>query len=754
MIECKNQIFGLHGDGFSCLLRVDDYGLLELLHFGASVKTEDAEAFLRRPGLGWGGSVVLKDGDTASSPDALPLAWSGSGRGDYRESPLCLGGVSTDFRFHSYEIFDGIAPMASGMPQAKGDAQTLKITMTQPGAELMLYFSVFGGVLTRRTVLKNTGEKTMRITKIMSSMVDLSGDFEITTFDGGWIAEMRKHKAPVTDNRVVNESTTGFSSNRHNPGFLLSAPDATEEKGRVYGFNLIYSGNHYGSAQRSLQGLTRVLQGISPDNFLKELLPGESFETPEAVMAFSDDGFGGLSEKMHRFVNTCIVPKYWQYKDRPVLFNSWEGCMFDFDHRRLVNLAKDAKSLGCELLVLDDGWFGKRNDDKAGLGDYWVNEKKLPHGLSGLAQKINEMGMDFGLWFEPEAVNPDSDLYRAHPDWALVDDFPAITGRNQLHLDLTKQEVRDYIVENVGGILDSAPITYVKWDMNRHSIALGVKAHDYILGLYEVLDRIFAPRPHILLESCSSGGNRFDLGMLCYGPQVWCSDDTDPIERLTIQGNLSYLYPQSTFGAHVSAAPHAQTLRVTPLCTRGNVSFFGCLGYELDLKHLLKLEREQITEQIEFYKKYRHIFQFGTFRRLEKGWQVTEGGTALAAVFRKLLPASPGYETLCLRDLTEEKTYQFSTFAQKLRIGQFGSLIKHVAPVDLNPNGMILRAADRIITLPDSNQQLTATGSALMAGVQLLPLFRGTGYDENQRSLSDFGSELYIIEEETVNENS
>ncbi|MBE6926591.1 MAG: alpha-galactosidase [Ruminococcaceae bacterium] len=754
MIEYNNQVFGLHGEGFSCLLRVNDYGLLEMLHFGAPVSTGDAEAFVCRPGLGWGASVLLKDGDTESCPDVLPLAFSGSGRGDYRESPLCLGGVSTDFRFHSYEILDGIASMEGRLPQAKGNAQTLKIKMIQPGAELTLYFSVFSEVLTRRTVLKNTGEMPVQITKIMSSMMDLPGNFAMTTFDGGWIAEMRKHTVKVTQNRVVNESTTGFSSYRHNPGFLLSEPDATEKSGRVYGFNLIYSGNHYGSAQQSLQGFTRVLQGISPDNFLKELQPGESFESPEAVMAFSDGGFAHLSLKMHRFVNTCIVPEYWQFKERPVLFNNWEGCMFDFDHNRLINLAKDAKELGCELFVLDDGWFGARNDDKAGLGDYTVNKKKLPYGLFELAKKINALGMDFGLWFEPEAVNPDSDLYRAHPDWALTDGFIPITGRNQLHLDLTKPEVRDYIVENVCGILDGAPITYVKWDMNRHSIALGAKAHDYILGLYEVLNRIFTPRPHILLESCSSGGNRFDLGMLCYGPQVWCSDDTDPIERLTIQENLSYLYPQSTFGAHVSAAPHAQTLRDTPLCTRGNVSFFGCLGYELDLKHLLKLEREQIAEQIAFYKKYRAAFQFGTFDRLENGWQVTKEKIALAAVFRKLLPAAPGYETLRLQNLAQEKQYRFSTFAQKLRIGQFGSLIKHVVPVNLDPNGMILRTADRLITMPDGNQRLTASGAALMAGVRLLPLFRGTGYDQNQRTLSDFGSDLYIIEEEETLENT
>ena len=748
MIEYKGGVFGLHGEGFSCLLRVNEYGLLEMLHFGERVSTDDWEAFRCIQGLGWGESVLLDDNDSGSCPDAMALAWSGSGRGDYRESPLELGGVSSDFRYECFEIFEGIAPMNSGLPQAKGAEQTLKITMKQENAELYLYFSIFGGVLSRRAVLKNSGNKPIAVTKLMSSLVDIQGDYNMTTFDGGWIAEMRKHTVPVLDSRIVNESVTGFSSHRHNPGFLLSEAEACEDYGRVYGFNLIYSGNHYSAAQRSLQGITRVVQGISPSNFAKELLPGESFESPEAVMAFSDRGFGEVSEKMHAFVNRCIIPSHWQGRERPVLFNSWEGCMFDFNHSRLVALAKDARDLGCELFVLDDGWFGKRNDDKAGLGDYNVNMKKLPHGLKGLGEQINKLGMEFGLWFEPESVNMDSDLYRAHPDWALTDEFSPLTGRHQLLLDLTKQVVRDYIVENVSSVLDSAPISYVKWDMNRHSIALGAKAHDYIVGLYDVLGRIFEPRPHVLLESCSSGGNRFDLGMLCYGPQIWCSDNTDPIERQIIQENLSYLYPQSTFGAHVSAAPHAQTLRTTPLSTRGNVSFFGCLGYELDLKHLLKLERQQIKEQIAFYKTYREVFQFGAFHRLKNGWQVSDGAVTLAGVFRKLVHAAPPYEPLRLKALRNEGRYSFKTYAQKLRVGQFGALVKHVAPVNLDPNGMILRAADRLITLPDGEQKLSLSGSALMAGIRLLPLFRGTGYDTNQRTLLDFGSELFIIEEE------
>ena len=727
-------------------MKVNPWGLLEQLYFGPTVAPSDWKAFQCEAGIGWGSAVLLETGNNASCPDAMSLAWSGSGRGDYRESPLELG-VSTDLRYESHRILEKAEPMDCGLPGATGKGEHLVITLGQKGLKVHLHFSIFGGAMTRRTVVENTGEKPVPIYKCMSVLMDIPGDLEMTTFDGGWIAEMRKHIAPVCEHRIVNESTTGASSNRHNPGFLLSETGATEDSGWVYGFNLIYSGNHYASAQRSLQGFTRVMQGISPDNFCWELAPLEKFETPEAVLAVSDQGFGGVSASMHKFVLEHIIPAHWQYRERPVLYNDWEGCMFDFNQRKLLNLAKDAKELGCELFVLDDGWFGDRNDDTAGLGDYHVNKKKLPQGIKGLSERINHMGLEFGLWFEPEAVNPNSDLYRAHPDWALVDDFAPITGRNELLLDLTKGEVRDYIVENITEILDNANISYVKWDMNRHSIALGAKAHRYVLGLYDVLDRIFRPRPHILLESCSSGGNRFDLGMLCFGPQIWCSDNTDPISRLEIQENLSYLYPQSTFGAHVSASPHAQTLRTTPLTTRGNVSFFGCLGYELDLDHLLPVEQKEIKAQIALYKKYRPVFQFGMFSRLKNGWQVQRGKTTIAGVFRKLRDAAPGYEYLRLKGLERGKNYHFRNRPQELRIGQFGSLVKHVVPVNLNPNGAILRTADRHMTMHDGVQELTTSGAALMNGIPLQPLFRGTGYHERQRTLLDFGSEVYIVQE-------
>lgn len=745
MILHSDGLFLLKNKELSYMFRVGRHGELRHLHFGAPVFMEDAEALSCRPGLGWGSNIVLDDHDNESCLDFLALEWSGSGRGDYRESPLEIGSAM-ELRYVNHRILEGICPMKGNLPQAHGACETLEITLEQPGLRVRLCYSLFDTALVRRTVVENTGEAPVCLQKVMSTCVDLYGSFTMASFHGGWSAEMRRHDVPVGGTKVVNESLTGSSSNRHNPGFMLYEEGATETSGIVYGFNLIYSGNHYASAQCAQTGLTRVMQGINSSNFAKRLSPGEVFETPEAVLCWSDAGFGGLSKQMHRFVNAHIIPAYWQGRPRPVLYNSWEGCVFDFNQHRLLDLANRAKNLDCELFVLDDGWFGVRNNDSCSLGDYSVNLKKLPEGMQGLAKRIREKGLEFGLWFEPESVSLDSDLYRAHPDWALTDEFEPVLGRHQLLLDLTKPEVRDYIVENVGTILDSAEISYVKWDMNRHSVALGEKAHDFILGLYEVLRRIFGPRPEILLEGCSSGGNRFDLGMLCFSPQVWCSDDTDPIERLTIQGNLSYLYPQSTFGAHISAAPHSQTLRHTPLSTRGNVAFFGCLGYELDLKRLLPVEIAEIKCQVAFYKQYRQLFQYGTFTRTKQGWQVSDGKMAVAGVFHEIVHAGPGYEQLRVNGLDAQTLYHVRSLEQKIRIGQFGDLIKHVLPVAVNPRGLLVQTADAHYALTDGGEDLIASGEALRGGILLQPMFRGTGYDKNQRNQGDFGSTVYIIE--------
>ena len=756
MITVRRGVFHLQNEKSSYLFRLHD-GVLEHLHFGVPVSESDADALAVRPGCGWGDSTLYRERTNADCLDIFPLEWSGCGRGDYRESPLELSRdgipISTDFRFSGCEVRK--TPPETALPASRG--QTLLAVYLEDQAaklRLTLLYGVLPTVFTRRVILENCGERPVSVRRCMSACTELSGELAMHTFSGGWIAEMQHTVTPVTMARVCLESTTGASSSRANPGFLLASPDATQTDGDVYGFNLLYSGSHYLSAQKSLQGLTRVLQGISPVNFEWPLAPGERFETPEAVMAYSGEGFGGVSSCFHRYINQSLIPPYWQGRPRPIVYNSWEGCMFDFTESKLLRLGKLAAQLGCELFVLDDGWFGSRNSDTCSLGDYAVNEKKLPNGLKGLGEKLGAMGLQFGLWFEPESVSPDSDLYRQHPDWALHDSLGRadLLGRHQLLLDLTRPEVRDYIVENVNKILDSAPISYVKWDMNRHSCALGAKQHAFVLGLYDVLRRIFEPRPQLLLESCSSGGNRFDCGMLYFSPQIWCSDNTDPVERLRMQESLSYLYPPSCFGAHVSASPHAQTLRVTPLSARGNVSLFGCLGYELDLTELLPVEQAEIRAQIAFYKEHRHTLQYGRFTRgrTDGGgtvWQAQTRKETVCGVFHGLQSAAPGYERLRVTGLDAQKRYTLVSRPQLLRVGAFGTLLRHVLPVKLAPNGLAVQAADSYYKLYDGNQTVTASGAAFAAGISLAPRFAGAGYDADGRMQSDFGSNVYDIRE-------
>lgn len=756
MITVKHGVFHLQNEKNSYLFRVRD-GFLEHLHFGARVSASDADALAVRPGCGWGDSTLYREDSNANCMDIFPLEWSGCGRGDYRESPLELlqsgTPISTDFRYTGCEALK--TPLPSVLPASRGQT-VLAVYLEDKAAKLRLtlLYGVLPTVFTRRAILENFSDTPVSIQKFMSTCTDIPGDWTMHTFSGGWIAEMQHTKTPVTMARSCLESTTGASSSRANPGFLLAAPDATETSGTVCGFNLLYSGSHYLSAQKSLQGLTRIMQGISPSNFSWQLAPGGRFETPEAVMAWSDAGFGGVTDCFGRYVNETLIPPYWRNRPRPIVYNSWEGCMFDFTEAKLLRLGKAAKQLGCELFVLDDGWFGKRDSDTSSLGDYSVNPKKLPNGLKGLGEKLNAIGLQFGLWFEPESVSPDSDLYRKHPDWALHDNpgREDLLGRHQLLLDLTKPDVRDYIVESVGKVLDSAPISYVKWDMNRHSCALGAKQHEFVLSLYDVLRRIFEPRPEILLESCSSGGNRFDCGMLFFSPQIWCSDNTDPVERLRIQQSLSYLYPPSCFGTHVSASPHSQTLRATPLSTRGNISMFGCLGYELDLTELLPVELTEIRAQIEFYKAHRRTLQYGRFTRdkTDSGgtiWQAQTEEETVAGVFHGIQSAAPGYERLRVAGLDAQTQYQLDSRPQLLRVGDFGSLLRHVLPVKLNPNGLAVQTADSYYKMYDGQQTVTASGAAYSAGIMLAPRFSGTGYNADGRMQGDFGSNVYFVRE-------
>ncbi len=781
MIRSFDTLFWLNTDHTSYLFEKTKFGHMAHIYYGPFLSCEThpektANALRHKQSVQLGSSVIYDQSDDLYCLDTQCLEWSDIGQGDFRFSPTEIkmpdGSFVSDFIYKSHRVCDGnIKPQT--LPSAYGnesDCMTLEMTLEDASNQmtLTLFYTVYEktDVITRRAAFTNhnpEGSKAV-IHRALSMMVDLPNrNFQMTTFDGGWIKETHRSNRLVTPGMHVNASTTGNSSNRHNPGFLLSESDATEEHGWVYGFNLIYSGNHFGSVELSNCDLVRVSLGINSHCFEWTLSQGESFETPEAVMTFSDKGFGGASHHMHDFINQHIVRGEWKQKERPVLCNNWEAHFFDFDEGKLLDLAKRGKKLGIELFVLDDGWFGKRDDDHTGLGDYTVNKKKLPKGLKSFSEKLKAIGLSFGLWFEPEMVNMDSDLYRAHPEYAVtVPGKKPTLGRRQLVLNLCMPEVQDYIVTSVSRVLDEANVAYVKWDMNRHMSDIFSKTlmnqgefyHRYILGLYAVLDRIFSPRPHILLESCSSGGNRFDLGMLCYSPQIWASDNTDPIERLKIQGGLSYLYPPSTMGAHVSSAPHQQTLRETPLSTRFNVAAFGCLGYEMDLKYLSKVEREEIKAQIEYYKAHRKTLQFGTFSRVASTkpnkvfWQAAErdGSKVISGLFQTIASASEGFDRLKILGLEPDARYAVETKPQNLYVERFGGLVKHILPVSLNPDGAILRFANRVYCLNDGVEKYEGEGRVFESGLLLNNQYMGTGYDTQLRVLGDFGSSLYLTQ--------
>ena len=769
MINVNNQVIRLETRNTTYAFRISD-GYPEHLYYGRRLPDADFTAVALKNTIDLGATVK-----TESSKFYLErnlLEYSGVGRGDYRHSPVELlmpdGTFVCDFVYDSYSIIDG-AYSTEELPTAYGKAQTIVLTLKDKkfaDIKLKLNYVVFEecDVICRNVELVNDNQDPLYIRKLMSLMVDLpEANYDMLTLDGDWGKEAHEHRRFLACGLLVNESTVGASSNKHNPAFALIEQGADESKGKAYGFNLIYSGNHYSAVERSTFDTARVMTGINPHCFLWKLACGEKFVTPQAVMTYSHEGTNGMMENMHSFVNEHIVRGEHKNADRPIVLNNWEATFFNFNRSKILALARSAKKLGIEMFVLDDGWFGKRNSDTAGLGDWVENRKKLPGGIKYIAKKVNKMGMKFGLWFEPECVNPDSDLYRAHPDWAISTPGREITlGRNQLVLDLTRKEVREYIIESVDKVLSGANIEYVKWDYNRHisdmySATLkqqGEFFHRYILGLYEILEEIFHKRhPGILFESCSSGGNRFDLGMLCYSPQIWTSDNTDPIERLDIQGGIYNFYPQSTVSAHVSMAPHQQTLRDTPIQTRFNVAAFGVLGYELDFSELTPTERKQVKEQIAFYKQHRRSFQYGRLKKVKLknpeqiSWQITDGDKTLAAIYQKYKTACPGRDRLDVPGLDPEKLYSVDSRGQHLRISRFGGLVKHIMPIHLKPDGFILRTANKYYAMPDGMESYTASGAMLEEGINLSMQYEGSGYDPNLRILGDFGSSLYIIKE-------
>ena len=784
MIAVNNDIFRLQTENTEYIFRKTKHGHLEHVYYGVKLTSsdtgrpdndDDIEALSHKRTTQAGSTTVAYDReDPTYCLDAMCLEWSGIGKGDYRYSPSEIkmpdNSFVSDFIYVSHNVKSGFIPMKE-LPGARGKddecgSLSIKLLDKVSKVSLTLIYTVYikTDCITRRVVLENEDTSPLVIRRLLSMSLDMPDmGFNLITFDGDWAREAHRNDRPLKPGVFLKESRTGSSGNKNNPGFLLCEEGASEDHGKVYGFNLVYSGNYLSFAELNSHELVRAGIGISPHCFEWTLKKGECFETPEAVLTFSDAGFNGLSKNFHSFVNGHIVGEKWQGKERPVLYNSWEPCFFKYSRGKLLSLARGAKKLGMELFVLDDGWFEGRNDDNAGLGDYSVNKKKFPLGLGSFAKKIRKMGLGFGIWFEPEMVNENSNLFRAHGEYALVlPGCEATLGRNQLVLDLCNPEVRDYIVSSVGKILDETGASYVKWDMNRHisefySEHIGSQGeffHRYILGLYDILRRIFEPRPHILLESCSSGGNRFDLGMLCFSPQIWASDCTDPVVRLNIQGGLSYLYPQSAMGAHVSDSPHQQTLRDTQLSTRYNVSCFGSLGYELDLRFLSPVEKREIKDQISFYKEHRKTFQYGVFERLplKSGrnknktlWVVRTEKEAVAGFFQLRSCAGEETDVLRIAGFENDSQYRITTKVQQLYIKRFGGLVKHILPVTLNPDGFILRTANRFHALKDCVETYKCGGRALASGIKLNSQFTGRPYNNTTRLLGDYGSSLYTI---------
>ncbi len=629
----KNRLFKLDTPNASYLFAVGEGNYLLHVYYGAYFPDTAIAPMVFRS------DYASFSPDAAGAPEAhfsLDVSMaevSGNGVGDYRLSTVVLrypdGTDATDLRYVSHRILPG-KPALEALPhiylQSEEDADTLEITMQDPatGVKFLLYYTVFRNldVMVRSLRVVNDTDKTVWIEKAHSLCCDFpENNFDLIHLYGKWAKERSVQRLPLMQGIQSAASKRGASSHFHNPFLCLARKETGEENGECFGFNLIYSGNFSADAEADGYGGTRVSVGINPVDFGWQLLPGDSFQAPECVMVYSAEGLGAMSRTFHRLYRKHLIRGAWQYRKRPLLLNSWEGCYFRFDEEKILQLAKDAKELGMEMLVLDDGWFGHRDDDTTSLGDWFVNEKKLKGGLAPLVKKINDLGLQFGIWFEPEMISPDSELYRAHPDWCVqIRGREKSLGRNQYVIDMTRADVRDNLFMQMKQVLDSCPIAYVKWDFNRNltepaSLALPPERqkeffHRFILGTYELQERLLQEYPDLLLENCAGGGGRFDAGMLYYSPQIWCSDNTDPIERLSIQFGTSLCYPPSSMGAHVS------TSRRTGYDTKAAVALWGTFGYELDTAELSDEEKEIVKQQVAFYHQTYDTIHNGDLYRL------------------------------------------------------------------------------------------------------------------------------------------
>ena len=635
-IVCKNHVFTLQTKSSTYQMK-EEGGFLFHNYYGPVIGDVDMSYLVCPMDRGFSGQPQEIE-DRRFSLDTRLLEYSAYGTGDYRD--YCLhavyedGSHVTDLRFVSYEVKEGKYAL-EGLPamyQGEEKAETLEITLRDEykNLEVVLYYGVFEDldVITRACKIVNQSEEQVRLLRAYSMGLDFDNkDMDMLHFYGRHAMERKMERSPLQHGFQGVESRRGYSSHQQNPFVILCKQDANEEYGWCYGASFAYSGNFSIQAEVSQMDLTRLTVGIQDTQFEFHLEPGESFTAPEVILSFSENGLGQLSRNYHKAIRHNLCRGKYKTERRPVLINNWEATYFDFTPEKLVAIAKDAKELGIEMLVMDDGWFGKRDSDYSGLGDWFVNEKKLKGGLKNLVEEVNKAGMKFGIWFEPEMISEDSDLYRAHPDWALTVPGRSFTrARHQLVLDFSREDVRTYIFDRMCEILESANIEYVKWDANRHLTDVwsaklpadrqGEVFHRYILGLYDFLEKLTQRFPNLLIEGCSGGGGRFDAGMMYYHPQIWCSDDTDAIERLDIQYGTSFGYPISTVGSHVSVCPNHQTGRSVSMKTRGIVAMAGTFGYELDITRLSQEEKDMVKIQVEEFKKYYSLIQQGDYYRL------------------------------------------------------------------------------------------------------------------------------------------
>lgn len=687
ILDKTGKIFTLQTQNTTYQMKVGKLGHLFHLYYGKKIENADLSYVLFDAESHFA-AYPYENEDRTGSLNILPQEFPSSGTGDMRGLAFDIensdGTHVADLKFKAYEILDEkyqLEKLPSFHAAPNETVQTLKITLADDivGLEVDLLYGVFieKDVISRSVIVRNLGQNPVRLKKVQSLALDfITGDFDLLHFQGRWAMERRAERMPLRHAQIRFGSNYGISGNRQNPGFLLADPTTTEELGDCYGFNLVYSGNFTATAEQSSLGQNRVTLGLGDEHFSWLLSAGQSFVAPEAIMSFSSQGFASLSHHFHDLIRENLTaPSKWQNLPRPVPVNNWEATYFNFDGQKLIDIAKAGKEIGADMLVMDDGWFGNRFDDNRGLGDWFVNEDKLGMSLSDLSVKIHQTGMKFGIWIEPEMVNEDSDLYRAHPDWTL--NFPnrkPLLGRNQLNLDFSKKEVRDYLFTQLTKVFDSAQIDYVKWDMNRpisdwYSADLsdqGELQHRYVLGLYDFMSRLIARYPDVLWEGCSSGGARFDLGMLAYEPQIWTSDNNDPINRLKIQYGTSFFYPISSMGAHVGPSTSYQSGRSTSLQTRAHVASSGTFGYELDVTKMSEQEKALARILTENYKARQNLIFTGDYYRLtnpfEKAitaWQVVakDGSETLVTAVATDTVGNPAFEFLKLHGLKPNSIY-------------------------------------------------------------------------------------------------